>query len=143
MTETPHLKLIRNCTSNHGTEGRIWHSEGFICCTMELPWRDNQSNISCIPLGDYWVEPWSSKRFGNVYHVCDVPGRTYILLHAGNLAGDASMGFKTHSAGCILPGKYHGVYDKQRAVMCSRPAVTKLRNLIGKKEFRFTVENRP
>lgn len=73
----------------------------FSCCTLELPWLDNRRNISCIPEGEYTVTRRAAheKRKYTHFHVRDVPGRSYILLHTGN--------FNFHVQGCILPGKYH------------------------------------
>ena len=64
--------------------------------TLELPWRNNQRNISCIPTGEYDVTPRHSARFGNHLHVLDVPNRSFILFHVGN--------WPRNTEGCILPG---------------------------------------
>lgn len=38
------------------TLGSIYDSRGgLICKSMELPWKDNQHNVSCIPEGEYEV----------------------------------------------------------------------------------------
>ena len=66
------------------------------CKTMELPWRDNQRNVSCIPSGTYQVRKHVSPKFGETFHVLDVPGRSEILIHTGNYNRD--------TLGCILPG---------------------------------------
>jgi hypothetical protein len=68
----------------------------FDCWTLELPWRQNQIRISCIPIGDYLVTKRWSKKFGQHFHVRGVDGRTYILIHPGN--------FYTDIEGCILVG---------------------------------------
>lgn len=64
--------------------------------TLELPWRDNQHDISCIPLGKYVCKKFNSTKFGLTFEVRNVPNRSGILFHAGNEAAD------TH--GCILLG---------------------------------------
>jgi len=64
--------------------------------TLELPWKDNQRRVSCIPIGEYTVVKRWSKKFGNHFHVLDVPNRDYILIHKGN--------YHTDILGCILPG---------------------------------------
>lgn len=74
--------------------------------TLERPWLNNQSGVSCIPAGlyralrcrrspDYGFK--DSPKFGNTFQVTSVPGRGEILLHKGNLASD--------SHGCILIGE--------------------------------------
>ena len=78
----------------------------FKCRTLELPWIDNQTNISCIPEGNYDTDPIYSQTFGSIYAVNDVPGRSLIRIHQGNYAG--SINPRTgHSdiRGCILVGK--------------------------------------
>jgi hypothetical protein len=52
--------------------------------TMELPYKDNQHQISCIPSGVYFVEKRYSPEHGNHFHVLDVPNRDMILIHEGN-----------------------------------------------------------
>ena len=65
--------------------------------TMELPWRDNRTNVSCIPTGRYKLSLFTSAKFGKCLEVMNVPGRNAILIHKGNYNKD------TH--GCILPGR--------------------------------------
>ena len=74
----------------------------FTCKTLELPWRDNQNRISCIPTGTYHVVDRVSPTFGRSYHVKspglnDVVGRNWILIHPGN--------YHTQIKGCILVGR--------------------------------------
>ena len=64
--------------------------------TLELPWRDNQRNISCIPPGEYPIRVFKHSRWGNVVEIMDVPNRSGILIHPGNYVGDTE--------GCVLPG---------------------------------------
>lgn len=70
--------------------------EVFRCHTLELPWKDNQTSISCIPEGEYKVVPRESKKFKKHFHVTGVPNRSYILIHPGN--------YYTQIRGCLLPG---------------------------------------
>lgn len=62
--------------------------------SLELPWRDNLNNISCIPEGTYDCEKVVSPNHGLCVLLKDVPNRTAILIHAGNFAasGDALKG---------------------------------------------------
>ena len=78
----------------------------FVCKTLELPDKDNQRNISCIPEGFYDVVPRQSPKYGNHLHVLDVPNRSLILFHHANFAGSKNP--RTgHSdlRGCIAVGK--------------------------------------
>ena len=78
----------------------------FTCCTLELPWRENKRRISCIPEGDYIVvkRPATEKRKYNHFHITEVPGRDWILIHIGN-------SYK-HILGCILVGDEFKDIDK-------------------------------
>lgn len=114
--------LTRIRTSDQGTEG-ILSMDGFECHTLELPWRGNKQNVSCIPPKIYECEIVRSRRHGDVYLVRGVRGRSGVLIHSGNLAGDKSLGLLSHSQGCILLGEYQGILGGQRAVLSSRAAV--------------------
>ncbi len=137
MSET-FVNLFRIRQSDHGTEG-ILSIGGFTCFTMELPWRDNEPNVSCIPPGRYDARIVVSPKFGKVYWVVAVPGRTHIRNHAGNLAGDTRKGFKTHSYGCILSGKYKGYIAGQRAILLSRVTIRKFINLLQGRPLKLNI----
>ncbi|MDB4299641.1 DUF5675 family protein [bacterium] len=68
----------------------------FDCHSLELPWKDNKNDISCIPTGEYIVRKRYSKKYKNHLHVTDVEGRTWILIHHGN--------YHTDILGCIILG---------------------------------------
>lgn len=93
-----------------GTNGTLFCSNVFLCHTIELPWNNNQRNVSCIPEGRYVIEPRFSKKFGHHLILKNVANRSYILLHPAN---DALKELK----GCIAPVTYlngigKGVYSK-------------------------------
>ena len=109
-------------------------SDGLVCYTMELPWRDNRPNISCIPDGDYtvcYMARSSSGKYKDVYHVKGVKGRSGILIHKGNTASD--------TLGCILPGSRAGYIGGKRAVLGSAQAMRKLHKVVGRKSFTLKV----
>jgi len=135
------VRLLRTSTSDQGTLGVLVLPDGWECRTIELPWRGNQQNISCIPDGTYDVDWIRSNTFGPSFWVRGVPGRTGILIHSGNLAGDRQQGYRTHSYGCILPGKYPGRLDGQRAVLVSRATVTTLEHRLGSRPFTLQIVN--
>jgi len=113
--------------------------EGFNCQTLELPWRDNRRSISCIPAGEYLVKIRMSPKYGEIYHVKDVPGRTFILIHSGNWAGDTTKGYKTHVNGCILLGQKRGLLAGQWAVLNSRITVKRFMQEMGNEPFTLRV----
>jgi hypothetical protein len=116
------VNLFRLQRSDQGTQGLLVAGD-FNCKTLELPWRENQQQISCIPPDIYKVEIRLSNKYGRVYWVRKVPNRTYILIHSGNYAGDKEKGFKSHVMGCILLGKNSGRLGGQTAILNSRVAV--------------------
>jgi hypothetical protein len=89
--------LTRVSTSRHGTFG-VWTRENVpLCLTLEDPWDNNKRGVSCIPEGVYSFSPHNGVKFKNVWIASNVPGRTGILIHAGNSTADTS--------GCILVGQ--------------------------------------
>ena len=117
--------LQRGRTGDQGTMGALVARE-LALAIMEPPWRDNRRNRSCIPAGLYEVLPHVSPRFRRCLIVADVPGRSHILFHAGNIGGDVEQGWHTHTAGCLLPGLRRGRLtvkgQVQAAVIASRTA---------------------
>ncbi len=69
----------------------------FECKTLELPWKDNNREVSCIPVGSYSVSKHVSPSKGDCFHIENVPGRDNILIHKGNYNKD--------TLGCVLVGK--------------------------------------
>ncbi len=138
MDKLPGIKLYRFNSSDQGTLGYILTPTiGFY--TMELPWRDNKSNVSRIPNGEYECEFISSRKFGRCYWIKNVPGRSGVLIHPGNLAGDVSKGFVSNSWGCILLGRKVGKLGDQNAVLVSRPAVRSFNNVMSQMPFMLQI----
>lgn len=133
------VDLIRVGSSTHGTRGVLLFDGEPLVVTIEPPWRDNLPNISCIPAGEYECLWHHSPTFGWCYEVQDVPGRSAILIHAGNVGGDRNLGLKTNTYGCILPGTRFGTLWGQRAVLASRTALTKLHNRLQQQPFTLRI----
>jgi len=133
------VELFRLRRSDQGTEGLLVSGD-YHCRTLELPWRDNQKQISCIPSGLYDVDIRLSPKYGRIYWVRKVPNRTYILIHSGNYAGDKSKGFKTNVQGCILLGKKSGNLGGQVAVLNSRIAVRQFMEHMEYDSFRLRIQ---
>ena len=79
-----------------GTNGILMINGNFQCHTIELPWINNQHQLSCIPEGMYNLSKRYTDRLGNHLMVNNVPGRSMILIHPAN---DALRELK----GCIAP----------------------------------------
>ncbi len=134
--------LLRERGDDQGTPGQLYLDGRPFCYTLELPWRDNLRGLSCIIApGSYPCALVRSPRFGRVYGVGNTPGRSHVLAHSGNWAGDIHRGYKSHVQGCILLGLRRGVLDGQRAVLVSRPALTKLINAWAGAPFLLELRN--
>lgn len=86
------LELFRTYDPE-GTNGEL---KLVVCNTIELPWLQNQRNVSCVPEGRYELRKRFIKKFGLHLLVVDVPDRSWILIHPANEA-------KTQLKGCIAP----------------------------------------
>ena len=117
--------LDRAPSTDEGTFGTFM-IDGQALRSTELPWRDNKPRESCIPPGVYRCEIVQSPKFGRVYGLRDVPGRSAILIHAANFGGDASKGYRCELLGCIAPAMVHGQLDGQMAGLSSRAALSEL-----------------
>lgn len=122
------MLILRMNGTDEGTPG--WAMvNGILLRSLELPWRDNKRNLSRIPAGEYEIQyvktsrPYSGRYWS--YWLKDVPGRSGVLIHSGNWAGDTLKGLKAHSWGCILLGLKMGVLGDQKALVSSRPAINK------------------
>jgi len=95
------LLIIRDTFTDKSTIGELFLNGERFCDTLELPYKDNQRSISCIPAGQYKVRLRYPRESGtrNYLHllVQEVKDRSYILFHRGNTAKD--------TRGCILVGQ--------------------------------------
>jgi|GEM_PF-4701125 len=96
------VKLLRTY-GDRGTNGEIWIGGDLECCAIELPWRENVRNISCIPEGTYPLAKRYSKRFGWHILVRDVPMRSAILFHPANNAEKELRGCIAPVKRCVVP----------------------------------------
>lgn len=132
--------LLRLESGDQGTFG-ILSSERFTCFTTELPWRNNEPSKSCIPPGTYTAAWHRSPRFGWTYKLQQVPGRSEILLHSGNYAGDTDRGYISNSHGCILLALKLGTLDKQKAGLMSRVAVSNFNKYMNQDPFLLEIRD--
>jgi hypothetical protein len=89
------LELIRTYFPE-GTNGILLFDGVVVCSTIELPWKNNEPRISCIPEGKYGLVKRYSPRHKWHFELKDVPGRQLILIHPAN---DAISELQ----GCIAP----------------------------------------
>jgi hypothetical protein len=103
-----------------GTNGKLECEGKFICSTIELPWKENEKRISCIPEGEYLLQKRYSRKFDWHLEVIDVKNRKLILFHPANNA-------LKELNGCIAPvTKLSGPGLGQQ----SRRAFAKLKRLV-------------
>lgn len=86
------LEMLRNYEPD-GTNGELVLK---VCNTIELPWLQNQRNVSCIPEGRYELKKRVTQKRGQHLLVVNVKGRDGILFHPANDA-------KKELHGCIAP----------------------------------------
>ena len=92
------------------TVGQIFNTNGLTFRTVELPWKDNKPNISCIPDGIYPFEREYSPNKGRiVIELKNVLGRSDIQIHAGTNT--------SHVQGCIGIG----TAENEKEFMLSLP----------------------
>lgn len=105
--------------------------------TLELPDRDNERMISCIPEGEYLVKkmPPTTKRKYQYFWVQDVPGRDSILWHPGNY---------THQIrGCFLPGESFADLDNDSIIdITNTTATLKILTALLPEKFKLIVERK-
>lgn len=105
-----------------GTNGILKCEDKFICKIIELPWKNNETKVSCIPEGKYFIKKRYSKKFQWHLEIIDVKNRGLILFHPANNA-------LQELNGCIAPvTKLSG----SGLGLMSRKAFIKLKNLAYK-----------
>lgn len=90
------LTIERKFSSNSCTMGYLIADDEVICYTLELPWKDNLNNISCIPVGTYNGILRYDKTDGWRIQLDNVPNRTGVQIHIGNYTREIK--------GCVLVG---------------------------------------
>jgi len=135
------LKLEREGSDDGGTYGSLTLPDGSKLVTLELPWKENQPQRSCIPPGQYTAAMRVSPKFGNVYEIQKVPGRSNILIHAGNFAGDVDKGLKSDVSGCILLGLKKDNRNGQKVITNSKEAMATFHQKMGGQPFVIDIIN--
>jgi hypothetical protein len=103
--------------------------------TIELPWKENKSRVSCIPKGTYSVTFTPSPRLKKkTYRVVNVKGRDGILFHPAN--------FSSQLKGCIAPCLNHADINNDGVIdgTSSRNATEALEKFFQTESFELTIE---
>ena len=126
--------LQRRSSIPSGTFGVISISlNELVLFTVELPWKDNANNVSCIPTGKYrcsWTKSPRLHKF--TYEVTGVPSRAGIRIHGGN--------FPRQFLGCIGLGLTTGVVKGERGVFSSQLAVRKFNEALNGEDFTLEIK---
>ena len=80
----------------YGTNGKLECEGKLICNTIELPWKNNETRVSCIPEGKYFIKKRYSQKFQWHLEIENVQNRSLILFHPANNA-------LQELNGCIAP----------------------------------------
>ena len=131
------LLILRDTFSDESVIGELFLNGERFCDTLELPFRDNQRSISCIPTGEYKVRlrlPRESATRDYVHLlVQDVPNRDYILFHRGNSSKD--------TRGCILVGQGSQQDVVYNSTLAMDLLIKEIINL-GGKDIKLIIKNR-
>jgi len=143
--------LYRYESTLQGTFGHfVYPWDMFSVATVECPWLRNLTYVSCIPTGEYeCVAEWSDKFKKRLYEVKNVPDRSKILIHPGNVGGanwtlkseyvEHKLEWKTDLQGCIALGLTTGTLYNQNAVLFSESAFLRFEQLMDWKPFKLTI----
>ena len=133
------LQVVRTQFGRDATNGLLFIDGLFECYTLEDQYQEVKvMHETCIPEGTYDIKFRTvggfheryKKRYGNSHygmlHLQDVPGFTYILIHAGNT--------DEHTSGCLIVGETQQDLDvsEDGFVGSSGNAYVKLYNKIAK-----------
>lgn len=149
--------LTRTKTGDEGTQGKLVITDDgkeiFSCDTLELPWRNNKTDISCVMDGYYpLIASFSPKHQASLYHLKDVPGRQYVEIHSANLAGDIEKGYVSQLLGCLAPGRGFTTFPggqkpagpkDQVGILNSRATLAELHAKTGMKPFNLSIKWAP
>ena len=103
------VTVIRVPSDEHQTLGILKVKDSdFMAKTLELAWKNNENNVSCIPIGTYICKYTRSKRISEAtgkdyftYEITNVPNRGGVRIHSANyfhqLRGCIALGDKDKS----------------------------------------------
>jgi hypothetical protein len=123
--------------SEESTMGKLFLNGEQFCDTLELAWKENQKNISCIPAGEYDARlrlPRESATRDYIHLLIkDVPNRDYILVHIGNTTKDTQ--------GCILVGQSRKQHFVGNSTLAMELLIKEIINLGGEK-IKLIIKNK-
>jgi len=129
----PIVELVRlEENYKYGTFGGLKINKQVFCVTLEPPDQENQPNISSIPAQQYICQRVETPTHGVTFEVLNVPGRTAVLFHPGNIID--------HTEGCVLIAEHYGKLKEKRAVLNSGNTFKKfMAEMEGVEAFHLTI----
>lgn len=133
MELIPTVRLIRLEESKQGTFGVLIICNQVFCVSLEPPDKINQREISSIPAQQYQCMKIRSPQFGETFEIVDVPNRSHVLFHAGNVV--------KQSEGCVILAQYFGKLYGDRAVRNSGKTFKKFMEIMKDTDvFHLTIK---
>jgi len=127
------VRLNRLEESSQGTFGVLLICSQVFCVTLEPSDELNERDISSIPAQQYKCVKIHSPQFGETFEIVDVPGRSHVLFHAGNLT--------RHTRGCVILAQYFGKLQGDRAVLNSGNTFKKFMDIMKSVDrFHLTIK---
>lgn len=131
------LTLTRTELNSDSTRGQIVLPDGTLLYSLELPWRDNHKDVSCIPPGVYQLIPYTSPKHDSTWYLenasLGVGGasaeRSYCEIHSAN--------WTRQLEGCIALGLQNApMFDPatgqiETAIEQSDLAINRIKNVLG------------
>jgi hypothetical protein len=136
--------LLRHPDRGIQTLGALVAPDGreiFVCKTLELPWKNNEQQVSSIGVGSFLCKYTKSTRLSMLartdvytYELVDVPGRTGIRIHSAN--------YFFQLKGCIALGAAHKDInlDTHLDVVHSGTTVSNFNAIMKGEDFRLTIK---
>jgi hypothetical protein len=131
------LTLARTQLNANCTLGTITLPDGTVIYSLELPWKDNQKDVSCVPPGVYQLIPYTSPKHGSTWYLENLDlgvgdagaERSYCEIHSAN--------WTRQLEGCIALGlEDKPMFDPKEgettpAVEQSDLAINRIKNELG------------
>ena len=141
------LLVLERTYYQNATIGRFRIADQHLCFALELPWRDNRENESCIPEGTYEIGRHDGSQWKDTVALVN----TDLGVSHGKEEGIARFGICVHPAnypteidGCIAPGTSVGYAFENWCVWNSGEAMKHLKPvLFNHDEIRITAAPGP
>lgn len=113
MQQMTTITIIRARSKNGNFGMMLDDSYMPFAVTAELPWLDNEPNVSCIYDGVFLCVRVKSPKYGDTFEITNVRGRSNILFHKLNIP-------LKESEGCIGVGEKFEDVNGQDAIQDSK-----------------------